>query len=71
MTIQINKECATCEYLGICKITSGQKILSHYVCEHYVGVQNPEIVKARLDVISKFGDAGIKAVAPKESIKED
>jgi len=67
----LNKECITCEFLGICKLTDGQKILSHFVCENYSGVTNTEIVNARIEVIAKFGNAGMKAVAPGEKYKEE
>jgi hypothetical protein len=67
----MNKECATCKYLGICKLTDASKILSHFVCENYDPVASPEIVQARYDVIAKFGEAGLKVIAPTEGYREE
>jgi hypothetical protein len=57
-------ECVTCRYLQVCKKTSRTKILSHFVCESFEGVENElEVVKARCDIINTFGAAGVAAIA--------
>lgn len=65
-----NRECVTCVYLGVCQNTSTEKILSHYVCESFQEVPSEEqVVKARCDVINKFGAAGFIAIAPHKKEK--
>lgn len=67
-----NRECVTCAYLAACQNTSAEKILSHYVCELFQEVSNEEqVVKARCDVINKFGAAGLVAIAPHKKEKPD
>jgi hypothetical protein len=58
----MNPECVNCSHLGSCGLTDEQKILSHFVCIHFVEVANKEIVRARCDVINRFGDAGLKSL---------
>jgi len=58
-------ECVTCKYLQVCRKTSYNKLLSHYVCNSFEEVESEvEIVKARCDLINMFGGAGFKALAP-------
>lgn len=58
-------ECVTCKLLPICKKTSADKVLSHFVCEHFEEVPNEmQVVKARCDIINSFGAAGIYSIAP-------
>lgn len=60
-----NRECVTCKYIEACSKTSAQKILSHYVCESFEEVPNEdEVVKARCDIINRFGYAGLDVLAP-------
>lgn len=60
-----NPECVTCKFLPACPRTRNDLILSHYVCEVYQEVENPEqVVKARCDLINTFGAAGLHAIAP-------
>lgn len=66
----MNQECATCRHLGICKVTDAHKILAHYVCEYYQEVDSPEIVQARVDIITKFGEAGLRVIAPAEGYRD-
>jgi hypothetical protein len=67
-----NRECVTCTYLEVCQTTSAAKILSHFVCEYFQEVNNEEqVVKARCDVINKFGAAGLSAIAPRKKEKPD
>lgn len=63
----MNRECVTCRHLGNCGTASPQTILSHFVCVFYEEVTKPEEVKARCDVINKFGEAGLQVlVSPPE-----
>jgi hypothetical protein len=67
-----NRECVTCRHLEACTRTDTQRILSHYVCEYFEEVANEEeIVKARCDIINKFGSAGLIALAPHKKEKPD
>lgn len=60
-----NRECVTCKFLPACSNTNRQKILSHYVCENFEQVPEEEqVVKARCDIINKFGNAGLHVLAP-------
>lgn len=60
-----NRECVTCNRLENCTRTSVKKILSHFVCESFEEVTNEEeVVKARCDIINKFGNAGFYVLAP-------
>lgn len=67
-----NRECVTCKYLEQCSNTSIEKILSHFLCELFEEVPNEEqVVKARCDIINKFGNAGLVALAPYKKEKPD
>lgn len=67
-----NRECVTCTYLAACGNTNAEKILSHYVCEYFQEVLNEEqVVKARCDVINKFGVAGLIAIAQHKKEQPD
>lgn len=46
-------------------------IFSHGVCEYFQEVTNEEqVVKARCDVINRFGEAGLVALAPHKEKSE-
>ena len=63
----MNKECVTCYRLGACRTVDAQKLLAHFVCEHYEEVHRPEEVHARCDVINKYGAAGLRALIEPET----
>ena len=63
-------ECVTCLHLGNCTRTDGSKVLSHYVCEVYQEEERQEVIRARLDIVNKFGPAGIQSVISPNAQKE-
>ena len=66
-----SRECVLCRYLGNCEETNGQKLLSHYVCVSYQEEAQEEIIRARLDIINKFGSAGVSSVISPETQKDE
>lgn len=66
-----NPECLHCSHLGNCAQTDGQKLLDHFLCPLYMEEEREEIIKARLDVINKFGSAGVQSVISPDAQKED
>ncbi len=66
-----NPECLHCAHLGGCSVTDEQKLLSHFVCEVYQEEPQEGVIKARLDIITKFGSAGVRSVVSPEAQKED
>jgi len=64
-------ECLSCKHLGGCIRTDGTKLLSHFVCEVYQEEPREEVIKARFDVINKFGSAGVRSVISPNTQKED
>lgn len=67
----MSPECISCSRLGGCLRTDGQKLVAHFVCELYQEEPQEEIIRARLDVINKFGSAGIQSVISSDVQKED
>lgn len=65
------RECVFCSRLSGCSRTDGTKLLSHFVCEVYQEEQTEEVIRARLDIINKFGSAGVRSVISPETQKED
>lgn len=66
-----NPECVFCTRLGGCELTTGTKLLSHFVCDVFQEEPQEEVIRARLDVINKFGSAGVQSVIAPEAQKED
>jgi len=66
-----NPECVNCSLLGGCTRTDGQKILSNFVCEVFQEEHREEVIRARLDIINKFGSAGVLSVMSPDAQKED
>jgi len=65
-----NRECVNCALLSGCTRTSGEKLLSHYVCEVFKEEPTDEVIRARLDIINKFGSAGVQSVISPDTEKE-
>lgn len=65
-----NKECVNCALLGGCAHTSGEKLLSHYGCDVFKEEPTNEVIRARLDIINKFGSAGVQSVISPDTQKE-
>lgn len=65
----MNKECVTCNFLGVCSKTDTKKVLSHFVCELHKEVSK-EVVDARCAVINTFGEAGLKAIISPDTSEE-
>ncbi len=65
-----NPECVTCAHLGGCAKTDGPKLLSRFVCELYQEEPKEEVIKARIDIINKFGSAGVQSVISPDTQKE-
>ncbi len=60
-------ECVSCKRLGQCTTTSPARVLEHFVCNDYQEVVNPGETKARMDIITKFGEGGLRAlISPPE-----
>ena len=64
-------ECVSCAHLSGCTRTDGPKLLSHFVCEVYQEEPQEEVIRARLDIINKFGSAGVQSVISPDTQKED
>ena len=62
-----NPECVTCRHLGNCPIVTPDKILSHYRCDNWEEVSRQEKVKARCDIITKYGESGLRALISPDS----
>jgi hypothetical protein len=66
-----NQECIFCVHLGGCTKTDEAKVLAHFVCEVFQEESQDEVIRARLDVINKFGSAGVRSVISPEAQKEE
>ncbi len=58
----MRRECLHCKYLSRCETVDATKVLEHYVCDFYEEVEKPAQIKARYDIINKFGNSGIQAL---------
>lgn len=65
-------ECLTCTYVNQrCSLTSPEKVMVRFTCEHYEEVESPAEVQARRDIITKFGETGVRALLFADSKKEE
>jgi hypothetical protein len=57
----MNRECVTCKHISNCATVTPEKILAHFVCDHHEEVHVEE-VRARCEVITLYGTAGLKVL---------
>jgi len=62
----MSRECVTCRFIDNCKTVSPAKILAHFVCDNFQEVESREQIKARCDVINKFGESALRALISPE-----
>ena len=66
----MNPECVTCRFISQCATVTPEKVLAHFVCANYKEVETQAEVKARCDVITRFGESGLRAVISPEVEEE-
>lgn len=57
-----NPECVTCRHISNCATVTPQKVLEHFRCDRWEEVERPEQIQARCDIITKYGESGLKAL---------
>ncbi len=62
----------SCKYVNQrCAKTSPEKVMVHFTCELYEGVESPAEVQARRDIVTKYGENGIRALLFSDVTKEE
>ena len=48
-------DCLSCQTLGVCSLTSYERVRDSFTCDFFHGASEPEYV-ARLEAIARFGE---------------
>ncbi len=65
-------ECLSCKFVTQrCDQTSPEKVMVHFTCELYEGVESPAEMQARRDIITKYGENGVRALLFTNNTKEE